>query len=72
VDIGAGDLTVELTDDELEALREVAEREGRSLQDVGRTALREYVSRRHRAAVETSTAAVVEQYGEALRRLGEM
>lgn len=39
-------MTLRLTDDEAEALRRRAEREGRSMQDVARTAIREYTADR--------------------------
>ncbi|MDQ8046358.1 MAG: ribbon-helix-helix protein, CopG family [Solirubrobacteraceae bacterium] len=65
-------MTLRLTDDETEALRLRAAREGRSMQDVARAAVREYVER-------TSTRELLDQvldeelprYSEALRRLGE-
>ncbi len=65
-------MTLRLTDDEAEALRARAEREGRSMQDVARAAVREYIER-------TSTRELLDEvlddelprYAEALRRLGE-
>ncbi len=39
-------MTLRLTDEETEALRLRAEREGRSMQEVARTAIREYTSDR--------------------------
>lgn len=41
-------MTLRLSDEQTEALRETAEREGRSMQDVARAAIEEYVSRRAR------------------------
>lgn len=39
-------MTLRLTDEETEALRAAADREGRSMQDVVTTALREYLAKR--------------------------
>jgi predicted transcriptional regulator len=39
-------MTLRLTDEEAEALRGRAEREGRSMQEVARTAIREYTTDR--------------------------
>ena len=39
-------MTLRLTEDETEALRATAEQEGRSMQEVGRQAIRDYVSGR--------------------------
>lgn len=64
-------MTLRLTDEETAALRQQAEAEQRSMQDVAREAVREYVARRaHRAQVAESTAWVVDTYAEALRELG--
>lgn len=41
-------MTLRLTDEQTEALRAAAEREGRSMQDIARTAIDEYVGRRAR------------------------
>ena len=66
-------MTLRLTDEESAALREQAEREGRSMQEVARAAVRQYIERDgHRAGVEASARAGAEQYAEALRRLGEV
>lgn len=65
-------MTLRLTDDEADALREEAEREGRSMQDVARAAVREYVARRgHDRLVDDALQRVVTRYAGALRRLGE-
>ncbi|MDN5934537.1 MAG: ribbon-helix-helix protein, CopG family [Pseudonocardia sp.] len=65
-------MTLRLTDDEAEALRAEAEREGRSMQDVARAAVREYVARRgHDRLVDDALQGVVTRYSDALRRLGE-
>lgn len=66
-------MTLRLTDEESAALREQAEREGRSMQDVARAAVREYIERDgRRARIDSSARAGAEQYAEALRRLGEV
>ena len=65
-------MTVRFTEDETELLRAQAAREGRSMEDVAREALRSYLEQHdHRRWVAESTADVVERYAEALRRLGE-
>jgi predicted transcriptional regulator len=65
-------MTLRLTDEETEALRAQAEREGRSMQAVARAAIRQYVEHdTHRARVIAASRAGAERYAEALRRLGE-
>lgn len=65
-------MTLRLTDDEAEALRAQAEAEARSMQDVARAAVREYVTRRGTARlIDDELQYVVTQYAEALARLGE-
>lgn len=65
-------MTLRLTDDETEALRAQAEIESRSMQEVARAALREYVIRRGNSTlVDEELRYVVTRYGEALRRLGD-
>ena len=65
-------MTLRLTDAETEALRRQAEIEGRSMQDVARAALREYVTRRGNAElVDEELRYVVNRYADALRRLGD-
>jgi hypothetical protein len=65
-------MTLRLTDAETDALRAQAEVEGRSMQDVARAALREYVSRRGNAKlVDEELQYVVTRYAEALQRLGD-
>lgn len=44
--IGIMAMTLRLTDEDNEALRAAADREGRSMQDVVTTALREYLAKR--------------------------
>ena len=64
-------MTLRLTPAETEALREAAKREHRSMQDVARTAIDEYVTRRARRRDE-HLATIVAEDAELLRRLGEM
>lgn len=65
-------MTLRLTDEESAALREQAERESRSMQDVARAAVRQYIELYdHRSRVTTSAADGAGRYAEALRRLGE-
>jgi predicted transcriptional regulator len=65
-------MTLRLTDEEAEALRAQAEIESRSMQDVARAAVREYVARRGNAKlVDDELQYVVTTYTEALRRLGD-
>ena len=65
-------MTLRLADDEAAALRRRAEQEGRSMQDVVRQAIREYVEEHSRADL---LARVLDQelprYAEALQRLGD-
>jgi predicted transcriptional regulator len=65
-------MTLRLTDEEAAALREQAEREGRSMQDVARSAVREYVDRRgRRELIDAALDVELPRYSDALRRLGE-
>jgi predicted transcriptional regulator len=65
-------MTLRLTDDEAEALRLRAEREGRSMQEVARSAVREYVDRTSRQELLDGVLDdELPRYAEALRRLGE-
>lgn len=45
-------MTLRLTEEETEALRRAAETEGRSMQEVARSAIRDYVGRRESALRE--------------------
>jgi plasmid stability protein len=64
-------MTLRLTDDEQAALRERAAREGISMQDAARRAVREYLSRgEHRARVAAAAERVKTAHAEALDRLG--
>ncbi len=65
-------MTLRLTDEETAALRERAEREGRSMQEVARAAVREYVERTgKRELIEAALDREIPRYADALRRLGE-
>jgi predicted transcriptional regulator len=64
-------MTLRLSDDEGAALREQAEREGRSMQDIAREAVREYVEARNRGALlDQVLDEQLPRYAEALERLG--
>ena len=65
-------MTLRLTDEEAEALRSRSEFEARSMQDVARQAIREYVENHSRAdLLDQVLDAELPRYAEALRRLGE-
>ena len=65
-------MTLRLTDEEADALRRRAAREGRSMQDVARTAVREYIDRASgRELLDEILDEELPRYAEALRRLGE-
>jgi predicted transcriptional regulator len=65
-------MTLRLTDDEADALRRRARLEDRSMQDVARQAIREYVEQRSRTdLLEQVLDEEIPRYAEALRRLGE-
>ena len=65
-------MTLRLTDDEADALRRRAKREGRSMQEVVRAAVREYVERTsRRELLDEVLDEELPRYAEALRRLGE-
>jgi predicted transcriptional regulator len=65
-------MTLRLSDAEAAALRKRAEREGRSMQEVARGAVRDYVERASRRdLVDKVLDEELPRYAEALRRLGE-
>lgn len=65
-------MTLRLTEEETDALRERAEREGRSMQEVARTAVRDYIDRTSRQELlDQVLDEDLPQFAEALRRLGE-
>ncbi|HET9124421.1 MAG TPA: DUF6290 family protein, partial [Solirubrobacteraceae bacterium] len=65
-------MTLRLTDEEAEALRLRAEHEGKSMQEVARSAVREYIERAsRRELLDRVLDEQLPRYAEALRRLGE-
>jgi plasmid stability protein len=65
-------MTLRLTDDEQQALRERAAADGVSMQDAARAAIREYVARgEHRERVRRAATHGMKAHADALRRLGE-
>ena len=65
-------MTLRLTDAETDALRAQADAEGRSMQDVARAAVREYVDRRAlRSTVENALDVLTPRYADVLDRLGK-
>jgi plasmid stability protein len=65
-------MTLRLTDDETDALRRRAQREGRSMQDVARSAVRDYIERNsRRELLDEVLDDELPRFAEALRRLGE-
>jgi predicted transcriptional regulator len=65
-------MTLRLTPQESEALRRRAELEGRSMQEVAREAVREYIDRTSRQELlQQVLDDELPRFAEALRRLGE-
>ena len=65
-------MTLRLSDDETAALRAQAEHESRSMQDVARQAIREYVENRsRRELLDRVLDSELPRYAEALDRLGQ-
>ncbi|MDN5856279.1 MAG: ribbon-helix-helix protein, CopG family [Actinomycetia bacterium] len=65
-------MTLRLSEDETAALRARAERENRSMQDVARGAVREYVENHSRAELlDEVLDEELPHYAEALERLGQ-
>ena len=65
-------MTLRLDDHEADALRRRAELEGRSMHEVARQAVRDYVeSTSRRELLDRVLDAELPRYAEALRRLGE-
>jgi len=65
-------MTLRLTAEETEALRQRAHLERRSMQEVARQAIREYVEGHSRAdLLDRVLEQEIPRYAEALRRLGE-
>jgi predicted transcriptional regulator len=65
-------MTLRLTDDEADALRRRAELENRSMQDVARQAVRDYIENTSRDELLTQVLDdELPRYAEALERLGK-
>jgi len=65
-------MTLRLSDEEADALRRRARREGRSMQEVARAAVREYIDRTsRRELLDDVLDTELPRFAEALRRLGE-
>ncbi len=65
-------MTLRLTDDETAALRVRADFEGRSMQDLAREAVREYISRHsHDDLVDRVMDTELPHFAEALERLAQ-
>ncbi|MGN6333359.1 MAG: ribbon-helix-helix protein, CopG family [Motilibacteraceae bacterium] len=65
-------MTLRLSDEETAALRTRAEQEHRSMQEVAREAIRDYVARAdHRERLDAVLDEELPRYADALRRLGE-
>ena len=65
-------MTLRLDADETEALRKRAELEGRSMQDLARQAVRDYIERTSkRELLEAVLERELPRYAEALERLGQ-
>ena len=65
-------MTLRLSDEETDALRRRADREGRSMQEVARAAVREYIDRTSRQELlDEVLDDEIPRFAEALRRLGE-
>ena len=65
-------MTLRLTDDEQDALRDRAEAEGISMQEAARKAVREFVARgQHRDRVGAAASLVLDKHADALHRLGQ-
>jgi len=64
-------MTLRLTEDEQAALRQRAEREGISMQDAARRAVRDYVEKgEHRDRVAEAAERAKAAHAQALQRLG--
>lgn len=65
-------MTLRLSDDESEALRRQADRENRSMQEIARQAVRDYIeTHSRRELLDSVLDSELPRYAEALRRLGE-
>jgi predicted transcriptional regulator len=65
-------MSLRLTEQESDALRQQAAAEGRSMQEVARAAVREYVDRRSaRGRLDEVLDVELPRYADALERLGQ-
>jgi predicted transcriptional regulator len=65
-------MTLRLDDQETEALRRRAEHEGRSMQEIARQAVRDYIERSsRRELLDRVLDSQLPRYAEALERLGQ-
>jgi predicted transcriptional regulator len=65
-------MTLRLSDEEADALRRHAQREGRSMQEVAREAIRSHIERTsRRELLDEVLDEQLPRYAEALERLGE-
>lgn len=65
-------MTLRLTDSEAEDLRARAKSEGRSMQEVARQAVRDYIERENRRArLDSVLTSELPRYADALERLGQ-
>ena len=65
-------MTLRLDETETEALHQRADREGRSMQEVARQAVRDYIERTsRRELLDQVLDAELPRYAEALERLGQ-
>jgi hypothetical protein len=65
-------MTLRLSDADAQRLRERAEADGTSMQDVAVTAIQAYLDGRSRAElIDEALADTVQRYGTTLKRLGE-
>ena len=65
-------MTLRLTDEEQQALKDRAAADGVSMQDAARAAIREYVLRGERhARLDKAADKILKAHADALRRLGE-
>ena len=65
-------MTLRLTEEEQDALRERAALEGTSMQEAARRAVREYIAKAdHRDRVAAAAESITQRHAAALQRLGE-
>lgn len=65
-------MTLRLTEEEQDALRQRADLDGTSMQEAARRAVREYVAKAdHRDRVAAAAELIQHRHANALRRLGE-